>query len=66
LRAAGVNDAYEQLKTLTRGKAITRDDYEKWVYSLNGDTQLKVKLLELSPEKYIGLARELTNKALGE
>lgn len=66
LRAAGVNDAYEQLKTLTRGKAITREDYEKWVYSLNGDTQLKVKLLELSPEKYIGLARELTNKALGE
>jgi adenylosuccinate lyase len=66
LRAAGVTDAYEQLKTLTRGKAITRQDYEKWVYSLNGDTPLKVKLLELSPETYIGLARELTAKALGE
>ncbi|GIL15009.1 MAG: adenylosuccinate lyase [Chloroflexota bacterium] len=66
LRAAGVSDAYEQLKTLTRGKPITRQDYEQWVYSLNGDTQLKTKLLELSPQKYIGLAEKLTEQALGE
>jgi len=66
LRAAGVSDAYEQLKTLTRGKQITREDYEQWVYSLNGNTQLKVKLLELSPQKYIGLAEQLTRNALGE
>lgn len=65
LRAEGVSDAYEQLKTLTRGKALTREDYEQWVYGLNGSTQLKVKLLELSPTTYIGLARELTAQALG-
>jgi len=66
LRAAGVSDAYEQLKTLTRGKPITRQDYEQWVYSLSGNTQLKTKLLELSPQKYIGLAEKLTEQALGE
>lgn len=64
LRAAGVADAYEQLKTLTRGKALTRDGYEQWVYGLNGNTQLKVRLLELSPQKYIGLAEQLTRTAL--
>ncbi len=66
LRAAGVSDAYEQLKTLTRGKPLTRDEYEQWVYSLSGDTQLKVNLLELSPQKYIGLAEQLTRNALEE
>lgn len=64
LRAAGVADAYEQLKTLTRGKALTRDGYEQWVYSLNGNTQLQVRLLELSPQNYIGLAEQLTRSAL--
>lgn len=66
LRAAGVSDAYEQLKSLTRGKALNQDGYEKWVYSLNGNTQLKVRLLELSPQKYIGLAEQLTRNALQE
>jgi adenylosuccinate lyase len=66
LRAAGVNDAYEQLKTLTRGKTLTREEYEQWVQSLNGNARLKMKLLELSPQKYIGLAQTLTEKALGE
>jgi adenylosuccinate lyase len=66
LRAAGVGDAYEQLKTLTRGKHLTREGYEQWVYGLKGNAQLKTKLLELSPQKYIGLAEQLTRNALGE
>lgn len=66
LRTSGVSDAYEQLKALTRGKGLTREGYEQWVYELNGNTQLKVKLLELSPQKYIGLAEKLTRAALEE
>ena len=66
LRAAGVSDAYEQLKTLTRGKPLTREGYEQWVYGLKGNAQLKAKLLELSPQKYIGLAEQLTRNAIGE
>lgn len=66
LRAAGVDNAYEQLKTLTRGKPLTREGYEQWVYNLKGTAQLKAKLLELSPQKYIGLAEQLTRKALDD
>lgn len=66
LRAEGVSDAYEQLKALTRGKALTREMYEQWVNGLQGSAQLKTKLLELSPNSYIGLARELTLQALGD
>ena len=38
LRAEGVDNAYEQFKTLTRGKALTREGYEQWVSGLNGST----------------------------
>jgi adenylosuccinate lyase len=64
LRAAGVSDAYEQLKGLAQGKQLSREEYEQWVRNLNGNIQLKEKLLELSPRKYIGLARELTERAI--
>lgn len=64
LRASGVEDAYEQLKALTRGKTLTREGYEQWVSGLNGNAKLKEKLLELSPESYIGLASQLVARAL--
>jgi adenylosuccinate lyase len=66
LRAAGIPDAYEQLKTLTRGKPLTRADYEKWVSSLNSDKTLQDKLLALSPTAYTGLAEQLTRKITEE
>lgn len=66
LRAAGALDAYEKLKTLTRGKTLTREGYEEWVHSLNADNELAVELLALSPQTYIGLARTLTERALSE
>lgn len=64
LRAAGVENAYEQLKALTHGKPLNREAYENWVRSLKGTPELQVKLLELSPQKYVGLAQALTEKAL--
>lgn len=64
LRAAGVEDAYEQLKTLTRGKTLTRAGYEQWVHELNGDAKLKEKLLKLTPATYVGLAAQLVARAL--
>ncbi|MCC7162340.1 MAG: adenylosuccinate lyase [Anaerolineae bacterium] len=66
LRAAGIPDAYEQLKLLTRGKTLTREAYIQWVRGLNGNPQLEAKLLALSPTTYFGLARELTARALGD
>jgi len=64
LRAAGVENAYEELKTLTRGKNLSESDYQSWVASLSLDESIKTKLRALSPFTYIGLAEELVNRAL--
>ncbi|OGO38161.1 MAG: adenylosuccinate lyase [Chloroflexi bacterium RBG_16_56_8] len=64
LRAAGVADAYEQLKMLTRGKGLDRADYEAWVANLSVDKSVKQSLRELTPFSYLGLAEQLTEQAL--
>src|SRR5581483_558506 len=66
LRAAGVPDAYEQLKTLTRGKSLGREDYFRWLEQLTVDATTKQQLRELTPTHYIGLAETLVEKILSE
>lgn len=66
LRAAGVPDAYEQLKNLTRGKVLNRNAYLIWVDSLALPDSIREQLRTLSPTSYIGLAEQLTRKALEE
>ena len=61
LRAEGVPDAYEKLKDLTRGKKITKADYEKFIEEIEVPKEVKTRLLNLSPKTYIGLAKELAN-----
>lgn len=58
LRAAGVSGAYEKLKTLTRGGAVTKDDFKRFTLSLNLDEKTKKKLLALDVCSYVGLAPE--------
>jgi adenylosuccinate lyase len=64
LRAANVSSAYEQLKSLTRGKQITQESYQQWVESLEGNESVKSKLRSLSPLTYVGLAEEIVNRIL--
>lgn len=59
LRAANVSSAYEQLKSLTRGKGITQESYLAWVESLEVDESVKSQLRSLSPLTYIGLAEKI-------
>lgn len=59
LRAEGVSDAYEKLKDLTRGKKVTKTDYEKFIEEINVSKEVKEKLRKLSPQNYVGLAKEL-------
>lgn len=66
LRAAGVSGAYEQLKTLTRGKTLNRNAYLVWVDSLALPDSIREPLRALSPTSYLGLAEQLTRKALEE
>jgi adenylosuccinate lyase len=59
LRAAGVREAYDQLKVLTRGKAFSADEYHAWIETLAVDESVKARLRALSPLKYIGLAERM-------
>jgi adenylosuccinate lyase len=59
LRKAGVEDAYDRLKQLTRGRRMTRDDLHAFVATLDIDAADKQRLSELTPASYIGLASDL-------
>ncbi len=64
LRAAGVPDAYESLKSLTRGKNITKSDFAAWIETLSVDESVKARLRALSPFSYIGLAEQIVDQVL--
>lgn len=58
LRAAGVAGAYEQVKALTRGRAVTAEDFKRFAAGLNLNEKTKEKLLALDVYSYIGLAEK--------
>ena len=63
MRKHGIDDAYEQLKALTRGKAgIDRESIRKFVAALTIPEADKARLLDLTPSTYIGIADKLASK----
>jgi len=64
LRAAGRDDAYESLKSQTRGRVLNETSYRQWVESLDVDEETRRRLTGLSPESYIGLAVQLTDQVI--
>ncbi|HUP93904.1 MAG TPA: adenylosuccinate lyase [Burkholderiales bacterium] len=64
MRRYGVTDAYEQLKTLTRGKeGITRESLHEFIKGLTAIPEAERKrLLALTPAAYIGKAADLARK----
>ena len=57
MRRYGVEQAYEKLKDLTRGKGgITRDSIQTFVRTLDIPADAKKRLLALSPDGYTGNA----------
>ncbi|MDK1029571.1 MAG: adenylosuccinate lyase [Anaerolineae bacterium] len=66
LRSAQVSSAYDQVKTLTRGKGFTSDSYKAWVDTLDIDEQVKSRLLKLSPTSYTGLAEKITEDVINK
>ncbi|MBU1151513.1 adenylosuccinate lyase, partial [Patescibacteria group bacterium] len=60
MRKNGVENPYEKLKDLTRGKGgITKATLQKFIKALDINAVDKKRLLALTPEKYIGLATSL-------
>ena len=62
MRRYGVENPYEQLKELTRGKAITADDLIAFVDRLAIPAAAKAQLKALTPAGYIGKAAELARR----
>jgi len=62
MRRFGVPNAYEQLKALTRGKGITREELAEFVRGLPIPEAEKQRLLELTPGTYTGKAAELAKR----
>ena len=59
MRYEGIDDGYELLKNLSRGKKLDKDSYKSFVNSLDISVKSKEKLLSLTPAKYIGLAKKI-------
>jgi adenylosuccinate lyase len=59
MRRYGIENPYEQLKELTRGKGITREGLHRFIQSLAIPEPEKKRLLKMTPGSYIGKAAEL-------
>ena len=63
MKRYGIEDAYEQLKALTRGKAgINRDSLHQFIRGLALPPAEKERLLALTPAAYTGLAELLAKR----
>jgi adenylosuccinate lyase len=62
MRRHGVSGAYEQLKEVTRGQQVTREDLHQLIQRLAIPDEEKKRLLALTPATYIGLASVLAHR----
>lgn len=61
MRKYGIDQPYEKLKELTRGKRITPQDLAVFIDKLELPEQVKTELKALRPDNYIGAAIELVD-----
>jgi adenylosuccinate lyase len=62
MRRYGIENPYEQLKELTRGKGINQADLQTFIRDLKIPDDAKKLLLEMTPSSYLGKAVELTER----
>ena len=62
MRRHGLPQPYEQLKALTRGKAITAETMRAFIEALDMPAAAKARLLAMSPGSYTGLAEALARR----
>jgi adenylosuccinate lyase len=65
MRAHGIPDAYDRLKSFTRGRPIDKDGMRKFIASLDLPPAEKERLLCLEPGTYVGLAPMLARRSSG-
>jgi adenylosuccinate lyase len=62
MRAHGIADAYDQLKSFTRGRAVDEPGIRAFIASLAIAEEEKQRLLSLTPASYVGLAPILARR----
>jgi adenylosuccinate lyase len=63
MRARGLPDAYDRLKSFTRGRPVDRAAMQAFIETLDLPLADKERLLRLEPAQYVGLAPELARRA---
>ncbi len=64
LRYHGIKDSYTIVSTKSRGKRMSQAQWRSLILRLPISQQLKKKCLALTPESYIGLSVQLTQKTI--
>ncbi|MDX1460124.1 MAG: adenylosuccinate lyase [Xanthomonadales bacterium] len=64
MRRYGIENPYEQLKAMTRGRPITGEQLRDFVKTLDIPDEARQQLLALKPSAYIGLAGVLARMAV--
>jgi len=54
------NEAYEKMKNISRGEQITETIIKEIINQSNLPRSEKKKLLDLTPQNYLGLAKKLS------
>lgn len=62
MRRYGIENPYEQLKELTRGKGISKEALHVFVSGLAIPPEAKESLLRLTPANYVGIAAQLARQ----
>jgi adenylosuccinate lyase len=62
MRRYGIENPYEQLKELTRGKGISKDALREFVTTLAIPQEAKDLLLAMTPANYLGIAEKLASE----
>jgi len=62
MRRWGVEQAYEQLKELSRGKRLSAQDLQDFIAALAIPESEKARLLAMSPASYTGMAEALARR----
>ena len=62
MRRFGIENPYEQLKAMTRGKGITREALQDFIRTLAIPAEARDHLLAMTPASYVGKAAELARR----